>query len=277
MAYTINITPTLNGSNTDVAIEINNNVNPDYAYSFITPTIGSTSNTSNQSGSFYGNYHCTSSPGGVFASLYYSYNEQSYNINTNIATNATENFDPTSACPAITSIYSTETNNFQEISTYNYINECASGKPFSLTGSGINTGTYTSQPPETLSITISTGISYSSSSPPNCSNYSTVTFTPSSGTAYNTTYNFYFGSSSTATISIVMTSLYTGNNTWSIQSINITCNNGYTNNQLGISIGTLCSIFYTASYYESTINTTNMLNYISAILLIAPIIQVILS
>jgi len=268
-AYTITITPPITESgNYNVSAT---DTTSTYTYTFSLP--GTTT--------LYGGLNCGTNTqiSGFFAALNYTDNTNSstsYTINTGNYLNSSKSaFDPTSTCPAFITIINpnitNETYNIIETYSYGPCHSKNSSISFQLTGAtaiyDFNTGKFTtnSNSIQNLNVTPSTNIPLSST--PNCSNFKTLTATPVNGTSYTTTYTFTF-----STITILISIFNTYNNGWTPTSITINCSAGYTKNEISISIATLCALYYSASYYEKS-NTTTCLNFISGIMLLAPIIQ----
>lgn len=268
-AYTITITPTITESgNYNVSAT---DTTSTYTYTFLLP----------DTTTLYGNLYCGTNEktSGLTSVLNYTDNTNSstiiYIINIGNFLNSSKSaFDPTSTCPAFITINSNNIyENYNVIETYSY-GSCSSTNSsisFPLTGAtaiyDFNTGKFTtnSNSIQNLNVTPSTNIPLSST--PNCSNIKTLTATPLNGTSYTTTYTFTF-----STITILISIFNTYNNGWTPTSITINCSAGYTKNEISISIATLCALYYSASYYEKS-NTTTCLNFISGIMLLAPIIQ----
>jgi hypothetical protein len=271
MDYTITITPTtISGGNYTVsASDTNSTYTYNFSLPFSTATLYGYINCGNNCGS-----NCLS---GFGVTLSYTTSSNNYTINTGnyySTTNNVSTFTPTSTCPAYLYISNGNDTTYNIIETYSY-GSCSSSSSssisFSLTGangsynSTNSTSTITNI--ETLSVTPTSTIPLSST--PNCSNFKQLTANPINGNTYTTTYTFNFTST---TISISIQNNYS-NNSWTPSKITIECSTGYTDNQISISIATLCALFYSSSFYESNTNTTTCLNFISGIMLIAPIIQ----
>jgi hypothetical protein len=272
-SYTITITPTIDSSG-NYTVSATDSTST-YTYTFSLPTTTT----------LYGNMNCGNTLiGGFLSTLNYTDTTTTPSTNYVITTGNYFNssmtaFDPTSTCPAYITI-----NNINLIETYSY-GSCStslnSSISFSLTGANVTYTytydsttstpiyTFTTNNEQNLSITPSTTIPLSSTA--NCSNFKTLKANPINGNSYTNTYTFNFNSSPN-TILISITSTY--NNGWTLTSITIDCFANCTNDEISISIATLCALYYSSSYYEySNSNTTTCLNFISGIMLIAPTIQ----